>query len=69
MVRRPRRRSGCDEYRAAIERLLPGLNSATLDAAVELAALPDLVRGYEDIKPANVATYRERLKEVERKLV
>jgi indolepyruvate ferredoxin oxidoreductase len=28
---------------------------------VEIAGLPDLVRGYEEIKLANVARYRERL--------
>jgi indolepyruvate ferredoxin oxidoreductase len=28
---------------------------------VEIAALPDMIRGYEDIKLRNVAAYRERV--------
>ena len=31
---------------------------------MELAALPDVVRGYEHIKLANVARYRERVREL-----
>ncbi|MEU0510059.1 hypothetical protein [Amycolatopsis sp. NPDC006125] len=31
--------------------------------AVEIANLPDAVRGYEDIKPGNVAAYRDALTE------
>lgn len=56
------------EYREAIEGLLPGLDAATLEQAVELANLPDLVRGYEDVKLVNVAVYRERLREAEQRL-
>ena len=33
------------------------------DAAVKLAELPDLVRGYEEIKLARVESYRQRLRE------
>jgi indolepyruvate ferredoxin oxidoreductase len=29
--------------------------------AVEIAELPDIVRGYEEIKMRNVTAYRERL--------
>jgi indolepyruvate ferredoxin oxidoreductase len=52
------------QYRTLIEELLPALGPQTHAAAVELAALPDLVRGYEEIKLANVARYRERLAEL-----
>ncbi len=41
---------------AALERLTPG----TLDAVVEVVRLPELVRGYEDIKLANVVRFRTR---------
>ena len=34
------------------------------DRAVEIAALPDVVRGYEDVKLANVEAYRARLREL-----
>ena len=49
------------EYRAALDRLLADLSPASHGAAVEIAGLPDLVRGYEEIKLANVARYRRRL--------
>jgi indolepyruvate ferredoxin oxidoreductase len=49
------------EYIAAIDRVLAGLTSERLDAAVKLAELPDLVRGYEEIKLARVESYRKRL--------
>jgi indolepyruvate ferredoxin oxidoreductase len=46
--------------RAALEDLTP----ATHAAVAELAGLPDLVRGYEDIKLAGVSRFRERAAEV-----
>jgi indolepyruvate ferredoxin oxidoreductase len=52
------------QYRTLIEDLLPALGPATYDTAVELAALPDLVRGYEEVKLGNVARYRARLAEL-----
>ncbi len=51
------------EYVAAIDRALARLNASNLDAAVKLAELPDLVRGYENIKLARVESYRQRLRE------
>jgi len=51
------------EYRQTIECLLPRLDATTMEQAVALANLPDLVRGYEDVKLANVAVYRDRLRE------
>ncbi|HLZ69027.1 MAG TPA: indolepyruvate ferredoxin oxidoreductase family protein [Dehalococcoidia bacterium] len=48
------------EYRALIERALETLTPATHADAVALAGLPDQVRGYEQIKLANVATFREQ---------
>jgi indolepyruvate ferredoxin oxidoreductase len=49
------------QYRAAIEEALATLSPASYDRAVALAQLPDLVRGYEQIKLANVARYRAEL--------
>jgi indolepyruvate ferredoxin oxidoreductase len=46
------------EYRALIERALGGLSPATYERAVRLARLPDVIRGYEDIKLANVEKFR-----------
>jgi indolepyruvate ferredoxin oxidoreductase len=51
------------EYVAAIDQVLTKLSADRLDDAVALAALPDLVRGYEDIKVRRVETYRQRLRE------
>ena len=44
-----------DLVRAGLDRLTPG----SVDALVALAELTDLVRGYEDIKLAGVAEFRE----------
>jgi indolepyruvate ferredoxin oxidoreductase len=46
------------EYRALVERTLPGLGAATYERAVTAARLPDLIRGYEDIKLRNVEKFR-----------
>ncbi|MDH6622652.1 hypothetical protein M2271_000439 [Streptomyces sp. LBL] len=54
-----------EEYRDAVLRALDteGFHSGP-DTVVELAALPDMVRGYEHIKLANVAAYRARQAEL-----
>jgi indolepyruvate ferredoxin oxidoreductase len=44
--------------------LLPHLSPENLDRCVAVASAPDEVRGYEDIKLAGVARYRERLDEL-----
>jgi indolepyruvate ferredoxin oxidoreductase len=49
------------EYRAAIDQVLRHLDRASLDRAVAIAELPDLVRGYEDLKLRRVAEFRSRL--------
>jgi indolepyruvate ferredoxin oxidoreductase len=52
------------EYRAVIGQLLTGLTAANHALAVEIAGLPDLVRGYEEIKLGNVAAYRDAAAEL-----
>lgn len=47
-----------DEYEATVARLLV---DATFTGAVEIATLPDLVRGYEHVKLRSVVDYRERV--------
>ncbi|MHC1562267.1 indolepyruvate ferredoxin oxidoreductase family protein [Actinomycetospora sp. C-140] len=49
------------EYRALVPTLLA---MADAERAAEIAALPDMVRGYEQIKLDNVARYRARLAEL-----
>ena len=48
------------EYVAVVERL----NGAPEELALRIAALPDLVRGYEEIKVASVRKYRAELAEL-----
>jgi indolepyruvate ferredoxin oxidoreductase len=38
------------EYLAALDSILPALDASNLDQALRIAALPDSVRGYEDVK-------------------
>ncbi|MGI9607418.1 MAG: indolepyruvate ferredoxin oxidoreductase family protein [Acidimicrobiales bacterium] len=51
------------EYLAAIDTVLERLSPINVDGSVSIAELPDLVRGYEDIKLANVQIFRGRLAE------
>jgi indolepyruvate ferredoxin oxidoreductase len=56
------------EYRALVERALGSLSPATHDTAVAIGDLPDLIRGYEDIKLDNVRHFRARAVELAAKL-
>jgi indolepyruvate ferredoxin oxidoreductase len=49
------------EYLTALRTVLDGLDVSRLDDAVALAELPELVRGYEDIKMRRVSEFRDRL--------
>jgi indolepyruvate ferredoxin oxidoreductase len=48
-----------DEYRGMIERVLVGLGPEGHERAVRIASLPDVVRGYEEVKLRNVRRFRE----------
>jgi indolepyruvate ferredoxin oxidoreductase len=50
------------EYVDIVTRLAAQLDPEGYDRAVEIASLTDVVRGYEDIKLASVAVYRDRLR-------
>jgi indolepyruvate ferredoxin oxidoreductase len=50
------------EYRELVERAVAGLSPATYERAVTLARLPDLIRGYEDIKLGNVEKFRSEVR-------
>ncbi len=52
------------EYRDVITRLADGLTAGNHARAVEIAGLPDMVRGYEHVKLGNVAEYRARMAEL-----
>ncbi|MEU7634121.1 indolepyruvate ferredoxin oxidoreductase family protein [Nocardia sp. NPDC049220] len=51
-------------YTGMVTTLADTLDAAGYDRAVAAAALPDLVRGYEGIKLANVERYCDRLREL-----
>jgi indolepyruvate ferredoxin oxidoreductase len=51
------------EYLSAIDLVVKALSADNLPEAISLAELPDVVRGYEDIKLANVEIYRSSLAE------
>ncbi|WP_211267148.1 indolepyruvate ferredoxin oxidoreductase family protein [Nonomuraea candida] len=48
------------EYRALMRTALSRLTPETAAGVEEIAGLPDVIRGYEDIKLARVAEFRER---------
>lgn len=49
------------EYRLLIVRALDALSPDNYDRAVNLATLPDLIRGYEDVKLRNVEQYHREV--------
>jgi indolepyruvate ferredoxin oxidoreductase len=59
-VRRTERRL-VEEYVAAVETMVDRLTPDTHDLAVRIANLPDLVRGYDDVKMRNVELYDAQL--------
>jgi len=52
------------EYLDVVNTLLTGLTEGNHNLAVRIAALPDQVRGYEEIKLATVRAYHEKLAEL-----
>jgi indolepyruvate ferredoxin oxidoreductase len=57
-----------DEYRALMARALERLTPVTHATVAEIAELPDVVRGYEEIKLANVEKFRVAAAELEAQL-
>lgn len=51
-------------YTEMVTALAADLDPVGYDRAVEAAALTDIVRGYEEIKLANVELYRNGLREL-----
>ncbi|MGW1848084.1 indolepyruvate ferredoxin oxidoreductase family protein [Streptomyces sp. NPDC001966] len=52
------------EYEATITEVCRNLDEGSHGLAIEIASLPDIVRGYEEIKMASVARYRARSAEL-----
>ena len=55
-------RSLVQEYVELVAELCRSVTSAGFGGAVEIASLPQMVRGYEEIKGANAARYRDELR-------
>ncbi|HJM00231.1 MAG TPA: DUF6537 domain-containing protein, partial [Acidimicrobiales bacterium] len=53
-----------DEYQEMIDQALTDLRPETYDRAVQLAELPDMIRGYEGVKEANVERFRQAANEI-----
>ncbi|WP_369211986.1 indolepyruvate ferredoxin oxidoreductase family protein [Streptomyces flavofungini] len=52
------------DYAGRVTRLLSALTPANHATAVQIASLPDMVRGFEEVKLRNVEAYRARLREL-----
>ena len=52
------------DYEARIEELLEGLDAGNLDLAVEIASLPEHVRGFEHVRARQLEQAREREREL-----
>ena len=52
------------EYRSLMEAELDALTPATYERAIELAQLPDVIRGYEDVKLANVERFHQQVRAI-----
>ncbi|MFK7802843.1 MAG: indolepyruvate ferredoxin oxidoreductase family protein [Anaerolineae bacterium] len=52
------------EYKSMIDQELATLSAQTYDRAIALAETPDIIRGYEDIKLANVQKFRQKTAEI-----
>jgi indolepyruvate ferredoxin oxidoreductase len=56
------------EYKQLVERSLEQLRPETHTTVAKIAALPDMVRGYEHVKERNVERYRAEAERLEREL-
>jgi indolepyruvate ferredoxin oxidoreductase len=57
-----------EEYLGLVDHLVGRLSPATAALAVQLASLPDAVRGYEEVKLRNVESYHQSLAELRAQL-
>ena len=53
-----------NEYQTMIEAVVDGLHRDSYDKALRVAELPDMIRGYEGVKEANVEKFRQAAKEI-----
>jgi len=53
------------EFEAVLDRALDHLDDGNFETVLELAGLPDQIRGYEELKLERVARYREAMAELD----
>jgi indolepyruvate ferredoxin oxidoreductase len=53
------------EYRTSIEKLLPALNAANASTAVEIARIPEQIKGFGHVKERNVVAARAKWSKLE----
>ena len=53
------------DYTDTVRGILGSLSADNLETATVIAGLPDMIRGYEDVKLCNVQRYREQLAELQ----
>jgi indolepyruvate ferredoxin oxidoreductase len=56
------------EYKDIIEDLLTKLDNENYETIVQIASLPDLIRGYEHVKESHLETYYQKLHEYKTKI-
>ncbi len=56
------------EYEGLVEHALVHLDPSTHGTVAEIAGLPDMIRGYEDIKLGNVERFRAEAERLTREL-
>ena len=54
----------CRDYEATIDALLEGLGAGNLDIAVEIASLPEHVRGFEQVRERHIDEVRAKQQEL-----
>jgi indolepyruvate ferredoxin oxidoreductase len=61
-------RAAIDWYEEVLDQALDGLHPAVAQIVAEIAALPDAIRGYEELKLASLVAARERAEELLEKM-
>jgi indolepyruvate ferredoxin oxidoreductase len=57
------------QYRASIDKLLPNLNVSNAAAAIEIARIPEQIKGFGHVKERNVVAARAKWSELEAELL
>jgi indolepyruvate ferredoxin oxidoreductase len=56
------------QYKSSIEKLLPALNATNAATALEIARIPEQIKGYGHVKERNVAAAQKRWGQLEAEL-